>query len=101
MHQESSPRDIFNRACERLGALYPRSEVEALVRWLMEDLLGLTRVSIALGMEVSQDPAPFEDALERLVTGEPIQYILGYAWFRGLKIEVGPGVLIPRPETEL
>ncbi len=31
---------------------------------------------------------------------EPLQYILGHAWFMNLCLEVGPGVLIPRPETE-
>ncbi|HHG86079.1 MAG TPA: peptide chain release factor N(5)-glutamine methyltransferase [Bacteroidetes bacterium] len=31
---------------------------------------------------------------------EPIQYVIGIAWFRELELEVGPGVLIPRPETE-
>lgn len=39
-------------------------------------------------------------ATERLLAGEPIQYIVGKAWFRDLEFEVGPGVLIPRPETE-
>lgn len=39
--------------------------------------------------------------VERRSKREPLQYILGYADFCGLKIMVGPGVLIPRPETEL
>jgi release factor glutamine methyltransferase len=38
--------------------------------------------------------------LERLVAGEPVQHVLGKAWFFGLELEVGPDVLIPRPETE-
>jgi len=33
--------------------------------------------------------------------GQPVQYIVGEAWFYGLKFHVAPGVLIPRPETEL
>jgi release factor glutamine methyltransferase len=38
--------------------------------------------------------------LRRRAAREPLQYILGYTEFHGLKIKVGPGVLIPRPETE-
>jgi release factor glutamine methyltransferase len=39
--------------------------------------------------------------IRRRAAREPLQYILGYTEFHGLKIKVGPGVLIPRPETEL
>jgi release factor glutamine methyltransferase len=42
-----------------------------------------------------------EALLQRRSKREPLQYILGYTEFCGLKIKVGPGVLIPRPETEL
>lgn len=39
--------------------------------------------------------------MTRRISGEPLQYILGKAYFRKLCLSVGPGVLIPRPETEL
>jgi release factor glutamine methyltransferase len=42
-----------------------------------------------------------DEFLKRRAGREPLQYILGYAEFHGIKIKVGPGVLIPRPETEL
>ncbi len=40
-------------------------------------------------------------SIKRRVSGEPVQYITGSVEFLGLRITVGPGVLIPRPETEL
>ena len=39
-------------------------------------------------------------ALKRLIQGEPLQYVLGYAWFFDMKLHVDNHVLIPRPETE-
>ena len=38
---------------------------------------------------------------ERRASGEPLQYVLGTASFRHLELAVGPGVLVPRPETEV
>jgi release factor glutamine methyltransferase len=43
----------------------------------------------------------FDRLLERRAEGEPLQYITGHQEFYGLEFEVTPGVLIPRPETEL
>lgn len=41
------------------------------------------------------------DILKRRAAGEPLQYLLGEADFMGLTFKVGPGVLVPRPETEI
>jgi len=49
------------------------------------------------GYEISR----FRNLVRRRVAGEPIQYITGSQEFRSLRFAVGPGVLIPRPETEL
>jgi release factor glutamine methyltransferase len=51
-----------------------------------------------LSMEGS---ARIDECLKRRLLGEPLQYIFGHVEFYGLKIQVGRGVLIPRPETEL
>jgi release factor glutamine methyltransferase len=47
------------------------------------------------------EPALLESVLARRAAREPLQHILGAAWFRGLVLDVGPGVFVPRPETEV
>lgn len=42
-----------------------------------------------------------KDDVARLCTGEPLQYVLGFAWFYSRRFRVSPAVLIPRPETEI
>ncbi|MDD5019754.1 MAG: peptide chain release factor N(5)-glutamine methyltransferase [Candidatus Omnitrophica bacterium] len=42
-----------------------------------------------------------DDILRRRMEGEPLQYLLGDVDFMGLKLRVKPGVLVPRPETEV
>jgi release factor glutamine methyltransferase len=52
--------------------------------------------------EISQDLlSKIHNLLDRRSKGEPIQYIVGHVNFLNLKISVGKGILIPRPETEL
>jgi release factor glutamine methyltransferase len=47
----------------------------------------------------SEDKSKIENIVNRLVAHEPIQYILGREFFRGLELNLNPSVLIPRPET--
>src|SRR5262245_13960529 len=47
------------------------------------------------------EPRTLASLVLRRLSGEPVQYIVRRAWFRDLVLEVGPGVLIPRPETEV
>ena len=79
-------------------------EVDASI--LLEHLLKCTRSEVQLKLlRMSDDEINALDReLRRLVlrrqNGEPVQYITGTAPFRYLEYQVGPGVLIPRPETE-
>ena len=71
------------------------------VRWLLEAATGLARSQL-VGASVEEGVAAEAIALaRRRATGEPLQYITGVAGFRKLELAVGPGVLIPRPETEM
>ena len=70
---------------------------------LLSHCLGIERVILYRDNPgISDEMNAQIDALLKRRTGrEPLQYILGYTEFYGLKIKVGTGVLIPRPETEL
>ncbi|MDP9067137.1 MAG: peptide chain release factor N(5)-glutamine methyltransferase [Actinomycetota bacterium] len=46
------------------------------------------------------DDARLMELVQRRVAGEPLQYITGLAGFRHLELQIGPGALVPRPETE-
>lgn len=72
-------------------------------RWLLEAVLGVDGGGLAcrLGDEApSAALSRLEELTGRRARGEPLQYVLGTVEFHEIELEVGPGVLIPRPETE-
>lgn len=81
-------------AIERLSRLHGEREAANLVKYLLQDL-GYVKIS-----DEAEVPSLLEEALERLLLSEPLQYITGKAYFMDLELMVTPEVLIPRPETE-
>ena len=91
---------LFHR---ELKSRYPDTEIKAIIYCLFDSLMGWSRATVQLNKAKlldEQNESHFQDALRRLQTGEPIQYIIGSTDFCGLILKVQPGVLIPRPETE-
>lgn len=85
------------------------AEVDA--EHLLAHVLGISRMDLHNSVKVDRALLNFEDLADlqeqfnvlcaRRLAGEPVQYITGSAYFCNLTLNVGPGVLIPRPETEL
>ena len=79
---------------------YSQAEAENLVFWLFEKHLGLRRAELQLPIPIATNTEPVLADFQRLLTGEPIQYILGEAPFYGRSFRVTRDTLIPRNETE-
>jgi release factor glutamine methyltransferase len=70
--------------------------------YLVRNAAGLTRAEFFADPELAATaPLAIEEAAIRREAREPAPYITGTLDFRGLDISVGPGVLVPRPETEM
>ena len=81
------------------GAESPRADSE----WLLAHVLKLSRLQVYLQFERTLGEAELtamREMVRRRATGEPVQYITGATEFFNVEILVGPGVLVPRPETE-
>lgn len=86
-----------------LTPLHGAGEARAIVRMVMEERFGLSLADLLLGKDTdlsANDRTEFEKIAQRLLAGEPVQHVLGYAYFCGHRFRVTPDVLIPRPETE-
>ena len=86
-----------------LKDIYPLHEITAIVELVFEHFLSFSKTDIIVkkDFELSEyQNNTIISVLERLKNNEPIQYILGEAYFYNLKFVVKPGVLIPRQETE-
>ena len=92
----------YEELWHRLTPLYDAGEAKAIVRWMLDVRFGLSMADILCDRikELSkEDQKALERMMQRLESGEPIQYIIGVADFFGRSFHVAPGVLIPRPET--
>lgn len=88
---------------QRLQPVYGEREAKAVVGMVLEERFGLTLTDIVCGGVEALGGGQCEELeqmMQRLETGEPVQYVLGSARFCGRSFHVEPATLIPRPETE-
>lgn len=101
MLEPPTARVLLRKAAARLraaGVAAPEYDAAE----LLAHVLGVARGRLALVEEVGADAATSYDGLiARRAAREPLQHLTGRAPFRHLELAVGPGVFVPRPETEL
>ena len=97
-------KDIIYKGVETVSASYPEEEAREMVFAYMEDVFGFKRHKHILepdfGLSEKDELRVLAD-FRRLASGEPLQYVVGKAYFYGRCFRVTPDVLIPRQETEL
>jgi len=101
--QQNNLASIQRTFEERLSNQYESSEIRAMFRMAVQKINGWSMMKIHLEPDTrvnQSDLLKYSKFLKRLRMNEPVQYIVGNAWFCDLEIQVAPGVLIPRPETE-
>ncbi len=97
-------KDFLNEGVARLEPLYPTKEARNIMLMLCESRIGTKSYTHIVEPEYAVNDKSLDvlhSDLDRLASGEPIQYVIGFADFCGLRFKVSRDVLIPRPETEL
>ncbi len=95
-------RDAVRRATMTLAeagvASAPVDALHLAAHLMGQDVREVRRVMVLGGVDA---PAGYDDLVAERATRIPLQHLTGRAYFRGLELRVGPGVFVPRPETEL
>jgi release factor glutamine methyltransferase len=95
-----TPGQALDKASARLSEPTARLDAETLLRHVLK--LSRTELYRRLDRELDDaDAKTYFELIDRLATGEPLQYLTGHIEFYGLDVYVNSSVLIPRPETEL
>ena len=96
--------DFIRQGVTALEPLYPTAEARNIVLMLCEELIGTKSYTHIVEPQYQIDKKwvqPLAEAMLRLQSGEPIQYVIGETEFCGRTFKVTSDVLVPRPETEM
>jgi len=100
---EKNIQQLIEHIGRSVADIYEAHEAKAIAMLVAEQVLQRSRLQLSVDRQQAVSEQQWQAAgaiIGRLQQHEPLQYVLGCAHFYGLELEVGPGVLIPRPETE-
>ena len=95
--------EFYRHYLSKLRLIYVENEASNITKMVFESLANISRADVIRNPEMKIESEIFSSlnqALDQLLIHQPIQYVLGEAWFYHLKFKVSEAVLIPRPETE-
>lgn len=93
-------REIFNRLYQEAQPLYGDAEARQIAEMLIISKGKISRNDLIIDPHKELIIEELDNIIEELRIWRPVQYIIGFADFYDMELEVGEGVLIPRPETE-
>jgi release factor glutamine methyltransferase len=97
-------RVVFQEIVDKITLRENSDEIRSIAFILMDHLFGVSKTDILAGKMIYVTPdhySTLENYLARLNASEPVQYVIGEAYFYGRRFLVDRSVLIPRPETEI
>jgi len=95
--------EFYRHFLLQLRHIYVENEASNITKMVFESLANISRSDVLRNPEMEIETNTFSSlnqALDQLLNHQPIQYVLGEAWFYHLNFKVSDAVLIPRPETE-